>query len=391
MVPKGEGSEPSPRFVWDFEQGEGSHNISYRTYQLSLRCTSRGVFSGLSSPFEPLRYNSLLLPMNYRTLGRCGVKVSEVGFGGWAIGGPSQAAGIEFGWGEVPEEDAVAAVRQARELGVNFFDTADVYGKGRSEEILGKALAGDAGEVYVASKVGNVTRRGRLAKDFSRAHIEKSCEDSLRRLGREVLDLYQLHNPGVKEIRSGDWPETMERLRQQGKIRWYGVSIFKPSEALAVLERGCGQTLQLVYNALRQEMAEEVLPQAQARNFGVIARVPLYYGLLAGKFTAETEFPANDHRSHTLPPEKMRELAPRAAGFARLAADGGETSPARWALRFVLSQQAISTTIPGARNASQAEQNALASDGTSLPAEQVETAHKLWAEDEYLRRLRSGS
>ncbi len=329
--------------------------------------------------------------MNYRTLGRCGAKVSEIGFGAWAIGGPSQSAGIEFGWGEVPEEDAIAAIRRARELGVNFFDTADVYGKGRSEEILGKALAGDAGDTYVASKVGNMTRGGRLAKDFSRAHIERSCEASLRRLRREVLDLYQLHNPGVKEIRSGDWPDTMERLREQGKIRWYGVSIFKPSEAMAAMERGRGHSLQLVYNALRQEMAEEVLPCAQEKNFGVIARVPLYYGLLAGKFRAETSFPANDHRSHTLPPEKMRELAPRAARFAGLAADAGESSPARWALRFVLSHPAISTTIPGARNAGQAEQNALASDGTSLLPEQVEAARRLWAEDDYLRELRSGS
>ncbi len=329
--------------------------------------------------------------MNYRTLGRCGVKVSEIGFGAWAIGGPSQSAGIQFGWGEVPKEDAIAAVRRARELGVNFFDTADVYGKGRSEEILGKALAGDGGDTCVASKVGNVTRGGRLAKDFSRAHIERSCETSLRRLRREVIDLYQLHNPGVKEIRTGDWPDTMERLREQGKIRWYGVSIFKPSEALAVLQRGYGHTLQLVYNALRQELAEEVLPLAQAKNFGVIARVPLYYGLLAGKFSAETSFPANDHRSHSLPPEKMRELAPRAARFARLAADAGEVSPARWALRFALSHPAVSTAIPGARNAGQAEQNALASDGTSLPPEQVEAARRLWAEDDYLRELRSGS
>lgn len=328
--------------------------------------------------------------MQYRLLGRCGVSVSAIGFGAWAIGGPSSAAGVQWGWGEVPEQDAIAAVRRTRELGVNFFDTADVYGKGRSEEILGKALAGDAA-IYIASKVGNVTQRGRMAKDFSRAHVEASCEASLRRIGREVLDLYQLHNPSAKVIREGDWPETMERLREQGKIRWYGVSIFQPGEAMAVLQRDCGHTLQVVYNALRQEMAEEVFPVAQRKNFGVIARVPLYYGLLAGKFTADTTFPFNDHRSHTLPPEKMQELAPRAAKFARLAAEGGEPSPARWALRFVLSHPAVSTTIPGARNASQAEQNALASDGTSLPANHVEAARRLWADDEYLSALRSGS
>ncbi|MGH9509161.1 MAG: aldo/keto reductase [Terriglobales bacterium] len=329
--------------------------------------------------------------MNYRPLGRCGVSVGEIGFGAWAIGGPSSSAGVQWGWGDVPEQDAIEAVRRARELGVNFFDTADVYGKGRSEEILGKALADEGNHVYIASKVGTVTRRGRMAKDFSRAHIEASCEASLRRLGRDALDLYQLHNPSAKLIREGDWPETMERLREQGKIRWYGVSTFTPGEALAVLRRDCGHTLQLVYNALRQEMADEVFPLAQRKNFGIIARVPLYYGLLAGKFTAETSFSLNDHRSHTLPPEKLGELVPRAAQLARLAAEGGEPSPARWALRFVLSHPAVSTTIPGARNAAQAEQNSLASDGTSLPAEQVEAAHRLWAEDEYLSALRSGS
>ena len=145
--------------------------------------------------------------MNYRTLGRCGVSVSEIGFGAWAIGGPSQAAGIQWGWGEVPEADAMAAVRRSRDLGVNFFDTADVYGMGRSEEILGKALAGEDDRVYIASKVGNVTRRGRLAKNFGRAHIERPCEASLRRLRRDVLDLYQLHNPSMKIIHTGDWPE----------------------------------------------------------------------------------------------------------------------------------------------------------------------------------------
>lgn len=329
--------------------------------------------------------------MQYRALGRCGVSVSEIGFGAWAIGGPSSTAGVQWGWGEVPEQDAIAAVRRARELGVNFFDTADVYGKGRSEEILGKALADEGDRVFIASKVGNVTRRGRMAKDFGREHIEASCEASLRRLGRDALDLYQLHNPNAKVIREGDWPETMERLHEQGKIRWYGVSIFQPGEAMAVLQRGCGHTLQLVYNALRQEMADEVFPVAQRKNFGIIARVPLYYGLLAGKFAADTTFPFNDHRSHTLPPEKMQELAPRAAKFASLAAEGGEPSPARWALRFVLSHPAVSTTISGARNASQAEQNALASDGTSLPTNQVEAARRLWAEDEYLSALRSGS
>src|SRR5919204_2599060 len=183
--------------------------------------------------------------MNYRTLGKCGVKVSEIGFGAWAIGGRSEAAGVQWGWGETPEQEAIAAVQRARELGVNFFDTADVYGNGRSEEILGKALSKNWQGIFVASKVGNVTRKGESVKDWSRKHITWSCEQSLKHLNKEVLDLYQLHNPVESDIRNGDWPETMERLQKDGKIRWYGVSVFLPEEGMAALERGAGHTIQL--------------------------------------------------------------------------------------------------------------------------------------------------
>jgi aryl-alcohol dehydrogenase-like predicted oxidoreductase len=288
--------------------------------------------------------------MNYRSLGKTGAKVSEVGFGAWAIGGPSDAAGVQWGWGETPEHEAIAALHRARDLGVNFFDTADVYGNGRSEEILGKAFGPNWGELLVASKVGNVTRHGESMQDWSRRHITWSCEESLKRLKKDALDLYQLHNPVEHDIRSGDWPETLDRLMEQGKIRWYGVSVFLPEEAQAVLERGAGHAIQLAYNALRQEMAPRVLPLAQKKNFGIIARVPLYYGILTGKFKPETVFAENDHRSHTLPPETMRQLVPRAEKLRKLATAGGERNFARWAQRFVLGHPAVSTVIPGARN-----------------------------------------
>ena len=325
--------------------------------------------------------------MNYRTLGKSGLKVSEIGFGAWAIGGQSEAAGVQWGWGDTPESDAIAAVRRARELGVNFFDTADVYGSGRSEEIIGKALGQNWNGIFVASKVGNVTRDGKSGKDWSRKHITWSCEQSLKRLKKDVLELYQLHNPVEEDIRRGDWPETLERLREQGKIRWYGVSVFLPEEALAVLERGAGHSIQLAYNALRQEMAAEVLPLAQKKNFGIIARVPLYYGILAGKFKPDTKFAATDHRSHTLPPETMRELAPRAEKLRALAGDGNF---ARWSLKFVLAHPAVSTVIPGARNPKQAEANCSASDGAPLPPQQVANARTMWEKDDYLRKLRTG-
>ena len=329
--------------------------------------------------------------MNYRTLGQTGLQVSEIGFGSWAIGGASEAAGEQWGWGETPEADAIAAVRRARDLGVNFFDTADVYGDGRSEEMLGKALASDWDKVYVASKAGNVVRDGKGGKDWSRQHLVHSCEASLKRLKKDVIDLYQLHNPDENQIRHGDWPETMELLQQQGKIRWYGVSVFLPEEALAVLERGKGQVIQLAYNPLRLEMEPQVLPLAQKKNIGIIARVPLYYGILAGKFKPDTRFPADDHRSHTLPPEMMRQLVPRAERLRERAgiAPADATAFGKWSLQFILANPAVSTVIPGARNPQQAEKNCAASEAPPLSKDQVEAARKMWQQDAWLNALRT--
>src|SRR5437660_9989022 len=330
--------------------------------------------------------------MNCRTLGSTGLQVSEIGFGAWAIGGTSEAAGTHWGWGAAPEADAIAAVQRARELGVNFFDTADVYGNGRSEEILGKALGPEWKDVFVASKVGNVIRHERAAKDWSREHLVRSCEASLKRLKKDVIDLYQLHNPDVYDIRHADWPETMELLQKHGKIRYYGVSVFLPEEATAVLARGKGHSIQLAYNPLRLEMEEQVLPLAQKKNVGIIARVPLYYGILAGKFKPDTTFPTDDHRSHTLPPETMRELVPSADRLRKIAgvASGDSAGFAQWSLKFILPNPAVSTVIPGARHPQQAEKNASASDGRPLQKDQVETVQKLWRDDPYLRELRTG-
>src|SRR5919108_2126280 len=321
--------------------------------------------------------------MNYRVLGKTGAKVSEIGFGAWAIGGSSEAAGVQWGWGDAPEADAIAALHRARELGVNFFDTADVYGNGRSEQIIGKAFAGKWNGLLVASKCGNVVRDGVGMKDWSRRHITWSCEQSLKRLQKDAIDLYQLHNPVERDVREGDWPETMQRLVEQGKVRWFGVSVFLPEEALAVLQRGAGHSIQLAFNALRQEMAAEVLPLAQKKNFGIIARVPLYYGLLAGKFTADARFPANDHRSHTLPPATMRELAPRAERLRQLAKVERERF-GEWSLRLILAHDAVSTVIPGGRNVSQVERNCAASTDTALPQQQVQAAQDFWKNDQYL-------
>jgi aryl-alcohol dehydrogenase-like predicted oxidoreductase len=329
--------------------------------------------------------------MQHRMLGSTGLQVSEIGFGAWAIGGTSEAAGTQWGWGETPEQEAIATVQRARDLGVNFFDTADVYGSGRSEEILGKALASDWDKVYVASKAGNVVKHGKSAKDWTREHIMRSCEASLKRLKKDAIDLYQLHNPSAYDIRHSDWPETMELLHKHGKIRFYGVSVFLPEEGVAVLGRGKGQVIQLAYNALRLEMEEDVLPLAQRKNVGIIARVPLYYGILTGKFKPDTSFPKDDHRSHTLPPQTMRELVPRAERLRELAGLAPDDSEAfgKWSLKFALSNPAISTVIAGARTPQQAERNCAASDGVPMDPQQAAEVRRLWSEDPYLRTLRT--
>lgn len=329
--------------------------------------------------------------MQYREFGNTGLKVSEIGFGSWAIGGTQVGGGQQWGWGEVPEADALAALTRARELGVNFFDTANTYGNGRSEENLGRAFCGRWGDTLVATKLGYTERNGVSVQDFSRHHILEQCEGSLRRLKKDVIDVYQLHNPSADVIRNGDWPETMERLREQGKIRFYGVSIFLPEDALAFLERGSGYSIQLAFNALRMEMVEKVFPAAMEKKVAIIARVAMYYGLLSGKFKADHRFAENDHRSHSLDPETMRQLVPRAERIRQqfnLSTENGEF--ARWSLRFAISHPAVSVVIPGARNAQQAEQNSAVSDGTLVPKGQFDAVYKMWREDEYLRNLRVG-
>lgn len=314
--------------------------------------------------------------MQYRVLGRTGLRVSEIGLGTWAMGGPAEVDGKPIGWGEADDTASLDALERAHELGVNFFDTADVYGFGHAEELLGRAFGGHWDGCYVGTKVGNVrSPGGRTEKNFSREYILRACEESLRRLRKDSIDLYQLHNPSLEVIRSGDWPETMEELRAAGKIRFYGVSITTVEEARAFLDRDCGHTIQLVYNLLRQEMTE-VFPIAQRKNIGVIARVPLWYGLLTGKFTSETRFPANDHRSQRLAGDVLvTEL--RKVEKLKFLVQPNRTM-AHAALKFILSNPAVSCTIPGGRSARQVEENCAASDGKLLSGEELDRVRQLW-------------
>jgi aryl-alcohol dehydrogenase-like predicted oxidoreductase len=309
--------------------------------------------------------------MQYRPLGKTDLRVSEIGFGGWAIGGRADVAGTPFGWGRTSDEDSLAAIRRARDLGVNFFDTADSYGFGRSESLLGIVLSRHRQDVVIATKVG-VTRDsdGKLRKDFSRAHISHAVDGSLKRLRTDYIDLYQLHNPTLDELGRDDIHEAMDRLQEVGKIRYWGVSITAPEEGIEIINRGWGYALQVLYNVLNQAPAKELFPLAQEKRYGIIARVPLASGLLSGKFRPDATFAADDVRQNFLTPKRLEEVVPR-VDEAKSIIGGTARSLTEGALRFVLAHDAVSTAIPGAKNVRQVETNVGAAE-VFLPQDVVD-------------------
>jgi len=187
--------------------------------------------------------------MQLRDLGRTGIRVSEIGFGGWAIGGPTEASGMPLGWGRTSDEESLGAIRRARELGVTFFDTSDSYGWGRSESLLGIVLSRKRQDVVIATKVGNVrTSAGEFKKDFTKQHIFLAVDGSLKRLRSDYIDVLQLHNPTMEELRREHIQEAMDRLQEIGKIRFWGVSVSTIEEGLEVIKNSWGHVLQVLYN-----------------------------------------------------------------------------------------------------------------------------------------------
>lgn len=305
--------------------------------------------------------------MNYRTLGSTGIKVSEIGFGGWAIGGATDAQGVPVGWGHATDEESLAALRRARELGVTFFDTADLYGYGRSESLMGIVLSRHRDQVVIATKVGNVrTTSGSIIKDFSKRHIFYAIDGSLKRLRTDYVDVYQLHNPTLEDLQRGSIQEAMEMLQSLGKVRFWGISVSTPQDGIAAIENGWGYTLQVLYNVLNQSAADRLFPLAREKNFGVVARVPLASGLLTGKYRLHSTFPVDDVRQNFLTPRRLAEALAKIAEVKGIVG-GASRSLGEAALRFVLAEKAVSTVIPGARNPHQVETNVAATDATLDP------------------------
>jgi aryl-alcohol dehydrogenase-like predicted oxidoreductase len=298
--------------------------------------------------------------VRYRPLGDTGLEASEVSFGTWALGAE---------WGPVDRDAGVAGLRRAVEGGVNLFDTADVYGRGRSEELLGEVF-GDRDDVLIATKFCRWTDASDPAT-YTWKSISSFCEASLRRLRRERIDLYQIHCPPTGILERGEVFDHLERLQSEGKIRFAGVSVESAEQGRICLRYPSVRALQVIFNLFRQNLVDELFPHALRRRVGLLARVPLASGLLTGKFTQDTTFPADDHRTFN------REGAAFNVGetFAGLAFPVGVelADELRWiavrrgsmaaaALRWILDHEAVTCAIPGFKNVSQVEQSLSAAD-----------------------------
>lgn len=313
-------------------------------------------------------------PVRSRILGRTGLRVSEVGFGGWAIGGNGH--GNSYG----PTDDAtsLAAVKRALDLGCTFFDTADVYGWGHSEEILGQALEGRRQGVAIATKVGGDFYHGGVRTNFEPGYVAFALERSLRRLRTDCVDLYQLHNPPAEMMGDPAAYEVLDALKAEHKIDHYGVSIHEPLEGLLCLEAGGPETLQIPFSIFRQEWIDELFSEARKANVGIIAREPLGNGFLAGKIRPDARFPAGDIRHHW--PVSM--IRGRTMVVERLAFLANEKRTlAQAALRFVLAFPEVNVTIPGIKTPAQAAEDLEASEATPLTEAEVRAVRDLYERD----------
>lgn len=306
--------------------------------------------------------------MKYRMLGRSHLMTSEVGVGAWAIGG---------GWGPVDDETSIAALRQALDLGVSFVDTADVYGEGHSEEVIGKALEGNhRHRAVIATKAGLKSPSG---SDFSPAHIVEALEGSLQRLNSEWVDILQLHNPNDAALNDPELWETLRKLKQEGKIRAFGASVQSPRDAIKAIENGEVDTVQVVFNVIDQE-ARALFDTARAHNVGIIARVPLASGFLTGKYSHEHKFHRTDWRAR-LGPQRRRAMLRRAQALDPIV-DGLGSTRAQAALAFVLSYPDVAVTIPGVKTPEQAQENAGSTEYAPLVEEQLRHLERSYDEAE---------
>jgi aryl-alcohol dehydrogenase-like predicted oxidoreductase len=315
--------------------------------------------------------------MRYRPLGRTGIDVSTVGFGAWAIGGS---------WGPVADDESMVALRRALELGVNFFDTADVYGDGHSEQLLARLRREQKQPFTVATKVGRRSNP-HAASAYNRENLTSYVERCLRNLETERLDLVQLHCPPSDVYYMPEVFGVLDDLVKAGKVRFYGASVERVEEALKAVEYPALQSIQIVFNIFRQRPAERFFQLAKEKGVGIIARLPLSSGLLTGKLRRDTVFAADDHRAFN----RAGAAFDRGETFSgvdyelglSVAEQLGALLPAGFtlaelALAWILSHDAVTTVIPGARRAAQVEENVRAADKPPLSPELLRKIAELY-------------
>jgi len=316
--------------------------------------------------------------MEFRALGRTGWQISTIGFGAWAIGGDA--------WGRTDDQESLRALHRAIDLGVNFFDTADVYGDGHSERLVAQLRRERTEEIFVATKAGR-RLQPHVVAGYNRKNLTAFVERSVRNLDTPAIDLLQLHCPPSEVYEMPEVFGILDDLVQDGKLRYYGVSVERVDEAIRAVTHPNVQSVQIIFNMFRHKPAENFLPLAQEREVGVLARVPLASGLLTGRLKPDTAFSANDHRHFNRHGEAFDvgetfsgvdyETGIRAADELRALVPPGETL-AQLALRWILTFPEVTTAIPGAKNARQVEDNAQAADLAPLPAEAMATVRAIY-------------
>lgn len=311
--------------------------------------------------------------MQYRRLGRTGLEVSVIGFGAWGIGGAQ--------WLGATDEESLRALHQAVDLGINFIDTALAYGDGHSEELVGRLLRERTERIYVATKVPPKNRiwpaRGTLDEVFPPDYIADCAEQSLRNLQVDCIDLLQLHVWNPEWNNREDWYEALRRLQEQGKIAYFGVSIndHEPDGAVPLVESGRVDTVQVIYNIFDQSPEDRLFPACQARDVGVIARVPFDEGSLTGTIRPDTEFPPGDWRNEYFKGDRKRQVYERVRELEKLLGDEVKTLP-ELALRFCLHHPAVSSVIPGMRKVEHVAANAAVGDAPPLSSSLIQELRK---------------
>jgi aryl-alcohol dehydrogenase-like predicted oxidoreductase len=321
--------------------------------------------------------------MEYRTFGRTGWKVSAIGFGAWGIGGDV--------WGPTDDKTSLATLHRAIDLGVNFFDTADVYGDGHSEQLIAEVRKARSEQIIVATKAGR-----RLvphnASGYNRQNLTSFVERSLRNLQMETLDLLQLHSPPSEVYTMPEVFGILDDLVQQGKVRFYGVSVERVDEALKAITYPNVQSVQIIFNMFRLKPSEQFFKAAREQQIGILARVPLASGMLTGKFTSSTQFDPNDHRNFNRHGEAFDqgetfsgvdyETGLQAVEELRTLVPDGATM-AQFALRWILMFPEVSSTIAGAKNQQQIKDNVQAASLQPLSDETMRRVGEVY--DKYLR------